>query len=72
MESVKYFIELVGETSEYNRVMLEDYYLTLSDEEKHRYIDKLKNDKTFNIYDDYFYMRFVEMCELNIVMKDYS
>jgi len=72
MKSVKYFIELVGETSEYNRVILEDYFLTLSDEEQHRYIDKLKNDKTFNIYDDYFFIDFMNMCEYNIVMKDYS
>ena len=69
---VKEFIDLVGKTTLYNKVILEDFFITLCDEEQHRYIDKLKNDKTFDIFSDFFFLQFLEMMEYNRVYKDYN
>ena len=72
MDQIEQFLELVGKTNEYNRVILSDFFITLSADEQHRYIQKLLTDDTFNIFDDYFFIHFVEMVEYNMVMKDYN
>ena len=72
MEPLKQFLELVGKTNEYDNVMLSDFFITLSADEQRRYIQKLLTDDTFNIFDDYFFIHFVEMMEYNMVMKDYN
>ena len=71
MEDLKQFLDLVGKTSEYDKVMLSDFFITLEEEEQARYIQKLITDETFNIFDDYFFIHFIEMVEYNMVMKDY-
>jgi hypothetical protein len=71
MEDLKQFLDLVGKTSEYDKVMLSDFFITLDNGEKARYIQKLLTDETFNIFDDYYFIHFVEMVEYNMVMKDY-
>ena len=71
MEDLKQFLDLVGKTSEYDKVMLSDFFITLDNGEKARYIQKLLTDETFNIFDDYFFIHFIEMVEYNMVMKDY-
>ena len=71
MEDLKQFLDLVGKTSEYDKVMLSDFFITLEEGEQARYIQKLITDETFNIFDDYFFIHFIEMVEYNIVMKDY-
>jgi len=71
METLKQFLDLIGKTSEYDKVMLSDFFITLDNEEQARYIQKLITDETFNIFDDYFFIHFIEMVEYNIVMKDY-
>ena len=72
MDQLKQFLELVGKTNEYDNVMLSDFFITLSADEQRRYIQKLLTDDTFNIFDDYFFIHFVEMMEYNMVMKDYN
>ena len=72
MEPLEHFLNLVGKTTEYNRVILSDFFITLDVEEQRRYIHKLLTDETFNIFEDYFFIHFVEMVEYNMVMKDYS
>lgn len=69
---VKEFIKLVGNVSLYDKVMLEDFFITLCSEEQHRYIDKLKTDKNFDIFSDVFFQHFIEMVEYDRVYKDYS
>jgi len=71
METLKQFLDLIGKTSEYDKVMLSDFFNTLDNEEQSRYIQKLITDETFNIFDDYFFIHFIEMVEYNMVMKDY-
>ena len=71
MEDLKQFLDLIGKTSEYDNVMLSDFFITLQEEEQSRYIQKLLTDETFDIFDDYFFINFVEMMEYNMVMKDY-
>ena len=71
MEDLKQFLDLIGKTSEYDKVMLSDFFNTLDNEEQSRYIQKLITDETFNIFDDYYFIHFIEMVEYNIVMKDY-
>ena len=71
MEDLKQFLDLVGKTREYDKVMLSDFFITLDNGEKARYIQKLLTDETFNIFDDYYFIHFVEMVEYNMVMKDY-
>lgn len=69
---VKEFIDLVGKTTLYDKVMLEDFFITLDDDEQNRYIDKLKTDKNFDIFSDVFFQHFIEMVEYDRVYKDYS
>jgi len=69
---VEEFIKLVGNVSLYDKVILEDFYITLDDDEQNRYIDKLKNDKNFDIFSDFFFLQFVEMVEYDRVYKDYN
>ena len=71
METLKQFLDLIGKTSEYDKVMLSDFFNTLDNEEQSRYIQKLITDETFDIFDDYYFIHFVEMMEYNMVMKDY-
>ena len=71
MEDLKQFLDLIGKTSEYDNVMLSDFFITLQEEEQSRYIQKLLTDETFDIFDDYYFIHFVEMMEYNMVMKDY-
>jgi len=71
METLKQFLDLIGKTSEYDKVMLSDFFNTLDNEEQSRYIQKLITDETFNIFDDYYFIHFIEMVEYNMVMKDY-
>jgi len=72
MVMVKEFIDLVGKTTLYDKVMLEDFFITLDDDEQNRYIDKLKTDKNFDIFSDVFFQHFIEMVEYDRVYKDYS
>ena len=69
---VKEFIKLVGNVSLYDKVMLEDFFITLDSDEQLRYIDKLKTDKNFDIFSDVFFQHFIEMVEYDRVYKDYS
>jgi len=72
MVMVKEFIKLVGNVSLYDKVMLEDFFITLDSDEQLRYIDKLKTDKNFDIFSDVFFQHFIEMVEYDRVYKDYS